>query len=405
MFYEAELFFTRQVLERFHIPSAVVKTEKFNLAELDELLELMLGAEISGKAFTDLFPKPEPNNIYKVSDIFFCNYIYFLLPDNQDETVLFIGPYAKGNITQQAILEKGEQLNLAPKNIKQLEFYLGSVRAVQDEKAIFTLLDTLGEYMWGAEGFVVTDVKGERLGDYKLGAARQESQPEDTALKMRVMEERYNYENQLMDAVTHGRLNKAETMLANFSRFSFERRSKDELRNIKNYCIIMNTLLRKAAEQGGVHPMHIDSVSGECAKQIESLPSVAAASRFMEDIFRKYCMLVRRKSMHNYSPLVRRAILCIDADLTADLTLKRLAALNNVSESYFSNLFHTETGSTLTSYVNKRRIEQAKKLLRTTTLQVQTIAQHCGILDVQYFSKIFKRETGKTPKEYREVTI
>ena len=405
MFYEAELFFVRQVLERFHVPSVVVETEKFDLSEIDGVLELMLGEEIKGKTFADLFPSPEPNTIYKVSDVFFCNYIYFLLPDNGKETLFLIGPYTMGNKTPQAIMEKGEQFGLSLKNIKQLEFYLGSVPAVQDERAIFTLLDTLGEYMWGDKGFIIIDVKGERLGEYKLGAARQESQPEDTALKMKIMEERYRYENELMDAVTHGRINKVEIMLSNFSRLSFERRSKDELRNIKNYCIIMNTLLRKAAEQGGVHPMYIDSVSGEFARQIEALPSVSAASRFMQEIFRKYCMLVRRKSVQSYSPLVRRAILCIDADLTADLTLKRLSALNGVSESYFSNLFRTETGKTLTAYVNGKRIEQAKKLLRTTTLQVQTVAQHCGILDVQYFTKIFKRETGKTPKEYREAAI
>lgn len=405
MFYEAELFFVRQVLERFHVPSVVVETEKFDLSEIDGVLELMLGEEIKGKTFADLFPSPEPNTIYKVSDVFFCNYIYFLLPDNGKETLFLIGPYTMGNNTPQAIMEKGEQLGLSLKNIKQLEFYLGSVPAVQDERAIFTLLDTLGEYMWGLEGFHIIDVKGERLGEYKLGAVRQESQPEDTALKMKIMEDRYRYENELMDAVTHGRLNKVEIMLSNFSQLSFERRSKDDLRNIKNYCIIMNTLLRKAAEQGGVHPMYIDSVSGEFARQIEALPSVSAASSFMQEIFRKYCMLVRRKSVQSYSPLVRRAILCIDADLTADLTLKRLSALNGVSESYFSNLFRTETGKTLTAYVNGKRIEQAKKLLRTTTLQVQTVAQHCGILDVQYFTKIFKRETGKTPKEYREAAI
>jgi len=35
---------------------------------------------------------------------------------------------------------------------------------------------------------------------------------------------------------------------------------------------------------------------------------------------------------------------------------------------------------------------------------VQTIAQHCGIVDVHYFSKMFKKAVGKTPKEYRETT-
>ena len=44
----------------------------------------------------------------------------------------------------------------------------------------------------------------------------------------------------------------------------------------------------------------------------------------------------------------------------------------------------------------------AAELLDSTALQIQTIAQHCGVLDVQYFSKLFKKHIGMTPKEYRK---
>ena len=208
-----------------------------------------------------------------------------------------------------------------------------------------------------------------------------------------------------MDAVAHGQQNKAEIIMAGFSSMAFERRLTDQLRNLKNYCIIMNTLLRKAAEDGGVHPIYIDSVSSEFAKRVETLPNISAANDFKREMFKSYCMLVKRKSTRHYSPLVQRTIVSIDTDLTADLSLNTLAAANNVSASYFSTLFKRETGQTLTEYVNARRIEHAKMLLKKTYLQVQTVAQHCGIYDVHYFSKLFKKHTGKTPKEYRENSI
>ena len=61
-----------------------------------------------------------------------------------------------------------------------------------------------------------------------------------------------------------------------------------------------------------------------------------------------------------------------------------------------------ETGSTLTEYVNRKRVEHAIFLLNSTNLQIQEIAAACGIPDVNYFTKIFKKQVGNTPKEYRE---
>lgn len=61
-----------------------------------------------------------------------------------------------------------------------------------------------------------------------------------------------------------------------------------------------------------------------------------------------------------------------------------------------------ETGKTLTEYVTGKRIEHAVFLLNSTRLQIQSIAQRCGMSDVNYFTRLFKSLVGKTPKEYRD---
>ena len=91
----------------------------------------------------------------------------------------------------------------------------------------------------------------------------------------------------------------------------------------------------------------------------------------------------------------------IEKDLSANLSLSSLAKIMNISAGYLSNIFRKEVGTCLTDFVNSRRTNYAKHLLATTHLQISTIAQHCGISDVQYFSKLFRRYTGMTPKEYR----
>ena len=105
--------------------------------------------------------------------------------------------------------------------------------------------------------------------------------------------------------------------------------------------------------------------------------------------------------MKNYSATIQKAVVLIDSDLTAELSLRFLAEKLNVNSSYLSTLFKKETGQTVTEYITQQRVRHARYLLENTRLQIQTVAQHCGISDVHYFSKLFKAATGMTPKEYR----
>ena len=122
----------------------------------------------------------------------------------------------------------------------------------------------------------------------------------------------------------------------------------------------------------------------------------------MLDMVHSYCRLVRKHSANQYSPFIQKTVAYIDANLAGDLSLHTLASLQNLNASYLSTLFHKETGKTVTDYVTARRMDTAGKLLRTTLLQVQTIAQHCGINDSNYFSKLFKKHYGITPLQFRE---
>lgn len=85
-----------------------------------------------------------------------------------------------------------------------------------------------------------------------------------------------------------------------------------------------------------------------------------------------------------------------------DLTLEKLAAEVHVSNSYLSRLFKKEQGMTLSNYIQTIRLQEAKKLLSSTNLKTYEIAEKVGISDPVYFSKLFKRAEGLSPKEFRQ---
>ena len=215
------------------------------------------------------------------------------------------------------------------------------------------------------------------------------------------MEERYAYENELMDIVAKGLTHRAEVMMSSVSQLNYQQRLPDPLRNMKNYCIICNTLLRKAAQQGGVHPIHLDRMSSQYARTIETAPSLEQCSALIGDMIRAYCRLVRVQTGQNVSPPVQKVLTYIDANLSGNLSLSTLAGLLGVTPGYLSALFHRETGHTLAQHITEHRMKAALQLLTTTRLQVQTIAQLCGFADTNYFGKTFRRFYGVTPLQYR----
>ena len=148
--------------------------------------------------------------------------------------------------------------------------------------------------------------------------------------------------------------------------------------------------------------MYLDSLSSSFATHIEQTPTTSKILLLMKDMFSSYCRLVRKHSTSKYSPIVQQAILVIESEISEDLSLSKLAKLQNISSGYLATLFKKETGKTVTQFVKEKRMNYASDLLATTHLQIQTIASHCGIMDVQYFSKTFKAIKGMTPKEYRE---
>ncbi len=405
MYYDNELNFLFAMMKNLHLQTAMIDYNADDGPELDFGLRRMLYKESNYKKILSPLSKIlKPNTVFRIRDEYLCNYLIFDLPETSPQQALVIGPYSCEEITEKHVLKLAEKLALSPRQFSQFRRYYSDLPVLPDEDSLFLIVSTFCEKIYGSiEKFSVENIDHHLSDSMKLITSRPDYQEsEEAMLSMQLLEERYAQENQLIQAVSQGLVQKAEMMVTSNSIVEMEKRNTDPLRNLKNYTIILNTLLRKGAEVGSVHPIHIDGLSSRFARQIEQLNSTDGLLALQKEMIHKYCLLVKNHSMKRYSLLIQKVLTRIDSDLTADLSLKKHAELLNVNASYLSTLFKKETGMTLTDYVSKKRVEHAIFLLNSSTMQIQTIAQYCGIPDVNYFTKIFKKYVGKTPKEYRD---
>ena len=120
-------------------------------------------------------------------------------------------------------------------------------------------------------------------------------------------------------------------------------------------------------------------------------------------------LLVQSKNIHSvlelvadlYSPRTVQIKEVVKLHLFSNLKLEQLAKLCNLSLSSFKREFKKEFKDSPTNYIIGKKIEKAKKLLSVTDLPISEIAYETGFQDQLYFTRLFKRKTGKTPSTFR----
>ena len=131
-------------------------------------------------------------------------------------------------------------------------------------------------------------------------------------------------------------------------------------------------------------------------------------SLLLEFIYTLNRHVVSHKTMHspkrNNHDAIDKTIEYINANLTADLSLKALCERVNFTPVYFHKLFKASTGKTLQKYVEEQRLKKAISLILAEEMTLTQIAYECGFSSQSYFSYVFKRYTGQTPRDYAKNT-
>lgn len=88
--------------------------------------------------------------------------------------------------------------------------------------------------------------------------------------------------------------------------------------------------------------------------------------------------------------------------LNEKITLQMLAHKAYLNEAYLSNIYKKATGMTITEYIRKARVKKAIDLFANSTMSIESVSKAVGYPDANYFTKVFSRETGLTPRKYKQ---
>ena len=140
----------------------------------------------------------------------------------------------------------------------------------------------------------------------------------------------------------------------------------------------------------------------DCLDLTEQNVTQAELKRYLTEVLFQAAKLRDRASSSQYGGLLKQAVDYIDNHFTeATLSLNQVARKINISSNYLSAVFSQEMGATFTEYVTSKRMEKARELLRSTDKRSGEIAFAVGYRDPHYFSSIFKKTQGCTPRDYR----
>lgn len=175
----------------------------------------------------------------------------------------------------------------------------------------------------------------------------------------------------------------------------------NSLEMVKNRAIELCSLLSRAAIEGGATSDSIFRINNRFLMSQNRIHTLDELCFRLQETVETFTECVFNYIPSKNNDIIKKAIQYISQNFSSSITLKDVADHVHLNPAYFSTIFKQSTGSSFKEYLNMVRIEESKRLLTTTNYSVIDISVATGFEDQSYFSKVFKKYTGLTPKQYR----
>lgn len=164
---------------------------------------------------------------------------------------------------------------------------------------------------------------------------------------------------------------------------------------------IVNAVMSYAINENNQKLLHeMENFGDNVERKVETLDYKILFDAIM-DIFAYLIPEKQESTSDNMRNVIGQVVEWLDEHFVEEVSLTALADKYHVTSSYLSKVFRQETGVNLVMYITKKRMEKALEYIKENELNLTEISYLVGYDDYTYFSRVFKKHTGMTPREYR----
>ncbi len=177
---------------------------------------------------------------------------------------------------------------------------------------------------------------------------------------------------------------------------------KANYKDIKNICLRLITIAESQLEELGLDYRTRNVKLLDHYVEIEKYETVEDIKEWNKNVFKFFIDALQNNKNDNFKGIVKVAMQYTEEHYYEDIGVEQIAAITYVTPNYFSRVFKKETGKSYTEWLNTIRLDKAKILLKDIKHKVYEVADEVGYNDYKIFTHNFKKYVGCTPKEYRE---
>ena len=213
-----------------------------------------------------------------------------------------------------------------------------------------------------------------------------------------------NSEMRFYDSVKRGEIEEVRRMYSPLGSKGYGVLSENEIRNLRYHLIITIAFVTRFCIEGGMESETAFSLSDIYIRQADKAITAEQINLLHKNVIEDFTdRMARLRKSRIYSKQIMRCYDYIYKNLNRSFTVADMAQELGLTAQYLSKLFHKETGETISRYIMRKRIETACRMLIYSNYEAGDIASFLAFSSHSHFIQCFKKETGLTPGQYRNL--